>query len=114
MTSITSDSKPDEEPSVGESLGDSFRQARREMWVMVAAWIVFFTWVTVACARSAYVIPEGGMSEIPTILGMPSWVVLGIGLPWVVANLFIAWFALGFMKDTPLPDNAEPEASTEA
>ncbi len=77
---------------------------------MVGAWVVFFSWVTIACATSAFERPAPGDSAIPTILGIPRWVALGIGLPWLSANLFIAWFALRFMKDTPLPADGAPDS----
>ncbi len=101
-----------EDATRGEGLGRSFRQARKEMWVMLGAWIVFFLWVTISCARTAFAEP-GEHGEITTFLGMPSWVATGIAIPWVAANLFIIWFALGFMKDTPLPaDEPDPELET--
>lgn len=95
----------------GESLGRSFRQARKEMWVMLAAWVVFFLWVTLSCAQTAFSGPDES-GQIATLFGMPRWVATGIAIPWLAANVFIIWFALGFMKDTPLPAD-EPENSAE-
>jgi hypothetical protein len=42
---------------------------------------------------------------------MPRWVTLGIFLPWVAALGLTIWFAMRFMKDTPLHDCAEGTAS---
>ncbi|MCB1086577.1 MAG: DUF997 family protein [Verrucomicrobiae bacterium] len=85
-----------------EELAASYRQSRKEMWVMLAAWAVFFLFVTAVCASL------GGSREtdgsIPTLMGFPRWVCLGIAIPWVAANVFIYWFSFHFMKDTPLDD----------
>ena len=105
------DNLSEENSAEGESLGRSFRQARKEMWVMLAAWIVFFLWVTLSCARTAFAGPDE-TGQIATLFGMPRWVATGIAIPWVAANAFIIWFALGYMKDTPLPAD-EPETGAE-
>ena len=105
------ESRPDSSDEKAESLGASFRQARREMWVMLGAWIVFFLWVTLTCSRLAFLEPEAD-GTIPTLLGLPRWVAIGIAIPWLAANVFIIWFALGFMKDTPLPAD-EPQSEDE-
>jgi hypothetical protein len=83
-------------------LGDSVRQARREMWVMLAAWLAFFLWVTIACAALSGDKADDG--TVPTFLGMPRWACIGIALPWLAANVFIWWFSFHFMKDTPLEE----------
>ena len=40
--------------------------------------------------------------NIPTTLGMPSWVVWGIAVPWIVADIFTVWFCFFYMKDDDL------------
>jgi hypothetical protein len=94
-------------PESRESLGDSFRQSRRELWFMLATWIVFAAWVTTVGALTSFERPDAGSNAVPTLLGMPRWVVLTVALPWMVANLVIVYFATCFMKDTPLVDSAE-------
>lgn len=93
-------------------LGESFRQSRKEMWVILAAWTFFLLWTGIACT----VLPPGEVGEevvIPTLFGIPQWVALGVILPWLGALVFIFWFALRFMKDTNLGemDSAEIEES---
>lgn len=86
------------------ALGRSFRQSRLEMWLMLGAWALFFGVVTSICGALAFepVATEEGLVPGATLWGMPRWVLLGIAIPWLTANAFIIWFALGFMKDTPL------------
>ena len=108
-----SEMEKDEDLGADESLGDSFRQARREMWIMLAAWVFFFLWVMLTCSRLAFADPDAPEGRtIPTLFGMPKWVALGIAIPWIASNGFIIWFALGFMKDTALPEHdSNSEAS---
>lgn len=95
-------------------LGDSVRQARREMWVMLAAWLAFFLWVSIICATMSGDKAEDG--TVPTFLGMPRWACIGIALPWLAANVFIWWFSFHFMEDTPLEelDAEDPSPETHA
>lgn len=103
---------PPGDASSGRALGDSYRQARREMWVMLGAWAAFFLLVTTVCALTAYRPGGDAAQPVPLLLGMPRWVALGVAVPWLAANGFIVWFALRFMKDTPLPsDNADSPGS---
>lgn len=97
------------------ALGRSFRQSRLEMWLMLGAWVVFFGIVTLICRSLAFdpVVNEEGLIAEATLFGLPRWVMLGIAIPWLAANAFIIWFALGFMKDTPLPVAASSESQDE-
>ena len=71
---------------------------------MLAAWAVFFAWTIGYCSAHGFASPDGG--EVPILFGIPRWVLLGIALPWIVANVFTIWFAARFMKDTDLGDDA--------
>lgn len=98
-----------------EDLADSFRQSRREMAVMLGTWLAFFLWTGIACTLLAYWEPG---EPVARLFGMPRWAFVGVALPWLAANGFIAWFALRFMKDTDLdpgksgaePDTSEPDS----
>tara|TARA_R110002096_G_scaffold273422_9_gene467275 strand:- start:13711 stop:14022 length:312 start_codon:yes stop_codon:yes gene_type:complete len=82
-------------------LGESFRQSKREMWVILGAWVFFLLWTGISCA----VLTPNEVSEanpMPTVLGIPRWAAFGIVLPWFGALAFIFWFASRFMKDTNL------------
>jgi len=94
-------------PDTTESLGDSFRQSRRELWFMLIAWIVFAVVVTTVGAFTAFARPAAGEESVALLLGMPRWVVLTVLLPWIAGNGVIFYFATWFMKDTALIDSAE-------
>lgn len=88
-------------------LGESFRQARRETLVIVAAWAVFLAWSGLVCGFGARLDSD---EPLRTAFGMPRWAFFGVVLPWLAACLFTTWFALKFMQDTDLdPDRARPE-----
>ncbi|MEC5127429.1 DUF997 family protein [Verrucomicrobiales bacterium BCK34] len=80
-------------------LGISFRQSRKELYFMVASWVVFAGWTI------SYVGLKGGAKEgeaLRLVWGMPEWVVYGILIPWIFGLGLTVWFALRFMKDTDL------------
>ncbi len=94
-----------------DQLGQSFRQARRELRLQLCAWTAFAIWVV---AVSGWMAPAAESAEVPTALGMPSWVVWGVALPWLTAFCFTVWFATFFMKDTELVDDFSDEFIGEA
>jgi len=94
-------------PDPTESLGDSFRQSRRELWFMLTTWIVFAAVVTTVGALTAFERPAAGEESVALLLGLPRWVVLTVLLPWIAGNAVIFYFATWFMKDTALIDPVE-------
>ena len=76
-----------------------FLNCRRETWVILTAWALFFAWVTGYCGVSAYREPE---EPLELAFGMPSWVFWGVFLPWVSASAFTIWFSLWYVADDPL------------
>lgn len=76
---------------------------------MLGAWTVFFAWTIGYCSLNGFADPNG--EETAILLGVPRWVLIGIALPWLVANGFIIWFASCFMKDTPLEDEPAEDAT---
>lgn len=85
-------------------LGESFRQARKEMFVIIGAWAFFLLWTAGVCAWSSGLEPG---KPVPTLFGMPRWAVLGVILPWLAACVFTAWFSMVFMQDTDLNPDGE-------
>ena len=81
---------------------NAFRVAWREMLIILVVWSVLCAWVVGVCAWQAY---DEELSAsltgetITTVVGFPSWVVWGIALPWLVANVFTVWFCLAYMSD---------------
>ena len=71
------------------------REARFVGWVVVAALFV----IGGLCITLGYV-PASERPVSPELLfGIPSWVVFGLIIPWLVLILVTWWFALFFMKD---------------
>jgi hypothetical protein len=73
---------------------------------MLAAWVVFFTWITVSSNLTAWERPAPG-DDPAMLFGLPRWVALSVVLPWLAANVVIVYFALFFMKDTDLEAGAD-------
>ena len=91
-----------ESPDSAE-LGASFRQARREFWVMIVTWIVFAGWTLGYNSLSS----QGGEGPVEVLFDLPRWVIFGVVIPWILAVSVTVWFALCFMKDTPLGEEEE-------
>ena len=72
-------------------------------------WFVCFVWTMAFCLTNAYpasVDPE----TFSTIFGIPAWVALGIGLPWLIANVVTIWFCMTQMEDADLDEQPSPTA----
>lgn len=76
-----------------------YLHARREALVILLVWAVCLVW---AVGGSVWLGYERGPGEIATVLGIPRWVMLAIALPWLLANVFAAWFCFRFMADDDL------------
>ena len=75
---------------------DAATAARREACWILGIWAGFAAWVLGYAAWWAY--PEDP-STMTLTLGLPSWVLWGIALPWVVATTCTILFCLLVMKD---------------
>ena len=74
----------------------SLRQSRRELWLILLAWLGCALWVISYCSTNGYdLAPE----EVSTVLGFPDWVFWGVVTPWMIANAFTFWFCLRFLKN---------------
>ena len=100
QTTSTLDSPPDD-PVYLNSL--------REFFLILGMWAFFLVWVVSYCYFYGYR-PVGSPDELPMTLGMPSWVVWGIAVPWLVANLLTIAMCIWGIKD----DDLEPHAPTVA
>ena len=82
-----------EQPSAETS---SLRQGRRELRLILLAWLGCAIWVISYCSTTGYdLAPE----EVSTVLGFPDWVFWGVVTPWMIANAFTFWFCLRFLKN---------------
>ncbi len=81
-------------------LDPTFVNSRREAIVIFISWFVAMCWAVPYCYFNGYNIADP--ADIPTTFGIPSWVVWGIGAPWIAADLFTTWFCFRFMQDDDL------------
>ena len=95
------------EPKQRVDTGASYRQSKRELFVMIAAWVVTALWVLGYNSQAAY----AAETETPVrmLFGLPRWTVIGWLLPLLVANAFTIWFCLRFMRDEPMEELPEDE-----
>ena len=93
------------------SVNRHFKNSKREMWIILATWAAFCLWVIGYCAAFAYEVDE---KNLVTVLGMPSWVVWGIALPWCVATTVTVVFGIWGMADRPLTGEGEDGTGEEA
>ncbi len=86
-----------------------FLHSRREAIIIVGVWALALLWSVPYCYLRGYNLSP---QEIHTIWGIPSWVFWGIGVPWILADLFTAWFCFWYMSADDLGE--EPETSETA
>jgi hypothetical protein len=87
--------------------GASFRQSKRELFVMLAVWGVAFVWVIGYCSTHAYAAADE--KPLRLVWGIPAWAFYGWVLPLLAANGFTLWFCLKFMQDEPMEELPEEE-----
>ena len=63
-------------------------------------------WTVPYCYLFGY---DNDPETIRITLGMPSWVLWGVAVPWLAATVFSCWFALCYMKDDPLDGESGAE-----
>lgn len=79
-------------------------------WILLM-WLGCLVWTMSVCSQSAYE-TDIDPGTFPTVFGIPAWVVWGICLPWMIANLVTWWFCFFHMKDGDLGDGvSETQAS---
>lgn len=77
-----------------------FLHARREAVIIFCCWFVAMLWAVPYCYYYGYGIADP--EKISTTFGIPSWLLWGIGMPWLLADIFTTWFCFWFMKDGEL------------
>ena len=85
-----------------------FLHSRREMFLILGVWLVCFLWVVPYCYIYGYR-PIESPDQLTTVLGMPSWVVWGVAVPWLLADIATIAICTFVMKD----DTLEPPESVE-
>ena len=87
----------------------TFLNARREAIVIFCCWAVGLVWAVPFCYFTGY--PEVfDPANFSTMWGIPTWLFWGIGVPWLVADVFTTWFCFCFMKDDDLGGAGEGDS----
>ena len=60
----------------------TYLNSLREAFVIIALFAVFCVWSIFVCYNYGYLSPGERRSEIPTVLGMPSWAFWGSSRAW--------------------------------
>jgi len=81
-----------------------FLNARREAIAIIILWGVAFAWTVPYCYLNGYNTPTDP-SELELIWGIPSWVVWGVALPWVVCGAASILLCIFYIKDDDLGEN---------
>lgn len=85
----------DEDPIVVNS--------RREALVAFGLWLIAGLWTIGYCATFGY----GQTSETELVLGIPSWVMWGVFVPWTICTIVSSVLATAFMSDADLGEDPE-------
>ena len=77
----------------------TFLHARREALIIVAVYVLALLWAVPYCYVKGYALDP---AELRVVWGVPAWVFWGIGVPWMLANIFTIWFCGFYMEDDDL------------
>jgi hypothetical protein len=86
-------------------LDPAFLRARREMLVVLVLFGLALGWTIGFCYWLGYDATDGEPSEaLSLVLGLPTWVFVGIVLPWLIIDLVAIWFCFYFLADDVVDD----------
>ena len=80
-----------------------YRNSLREALVALGAWVVCACYTLTYCSF-AYNIKA---AEAKVVWGVPRWILLGVLLPWMIANLFAWWYCFYCVRDDDLSGRPE-------
>lgn len=93
----------------------TLRNARREGWIIFAAWAAATIYCSTYYALFGCASRDAPMTEsdVHPIFGMPSWFFWGIMAPWAACGLFTAWFVGFVMSEDDLGQDHVEELDEE-
>jgi hypothetical protein len=71
--------------------------------VVIGIWLVAMLWTIGYCGTFGY----GSEGEPTLVLGVPSWVMWGIFVPWTVCTCLSTILATSFIRDADLGEDPE-------
>jgi hypothetical protein len=87
------------------------KHARREALLALLIWFAAAAYTVGYCTIRAY---QSDVAPVPLILGIPSWVVWGVLMPWLVCIVVSWWFAYRCMADDPLTASGDIDVALPA
>jgi fatty acid desaturase len=106
--------KADKHVATSDEWDPVYLSGRREAIVVLLVFFAFSAYVLPVCYLMGSTPTEGETPPLSMIAGLPAWVVWGILLPWIAANVVTAWFCFFYMKNEPLSSESEPQIPTQA
>ena len=88
-----------------------FLNSRREAWCILGVWFLCLIWAVPVSYLMGYG-RELTPGNVPTILGMPTWIFWGIVLPWLAADVITTWLCFRYIRNDNL--GVSPEELAEA
>ncbi len=85
-----------------------FLHSRREAIIIFCVWLVGLFWAVPYCYLNGYG-KDFDPQNFSTTWGIPTWLFWGILVPWIVADVFTAWFCFFYMKDDDLGETREED-----
>jgi hypothetical protein len=77
--------------------------SKREALFAASLWLAAVLYTVGYCSRFGY---RRTADDLTFVVGIPDWVFWGIVAPWTFCTVVSIWFALRFMRDDPLGDEA--------
>ena len=99
-------------PSSGDRIDPVLVSARREVWVILLAFVACLIWSVGVSYLAGYQPATDG--PISTVFGVPGWVFWGVLVPWLAADAFAVWFCFFFMVDNSLETSDDQSATGDA
>lgn len=94
---------------------ETFLHARREAIAILVIWLAALLWAVPYCYLNGYLSAtpaDTPMPKLELLFGMPRWVVIGVALPWLVADVLTVWICFVYMQDDDLGEDPEPPAKS--
>ncbi|MEW4487094.1 DUF997 family protein [Thalassoglobus sp. JC818] len=83
-----------------------YRHSKREAIAILSLWAVSFLWTVPYCYAYGYR-KAGEDLELQLFWGLPSWIVWGVAIPWVVCGVVAIGMCAFYIQD----DDLEPVSS---
>ena len=96
-------------PPDGYEWDPTFRNARRETWVILGVWGACMLWSVPYCYLNGYITAGQSVNpgDVAYVWGMPKWAFFGVFVPWLLADVATTVFCFWYMADDNLGEAHE-------